>query len=262
MWSRDRVLEASHAWQWVPPGAEVLDVEGVVVIDYPEWARMGFYAMPAEVAEPDRVVRAISEAARARGRAATEWWVTPSTRPAGVRAELEATLVERGAVESDVADIVACDLTEGVPTVPVPDDVRAVVVSDARSLDDAESVAAQVWGGDPSSGQRREDQLLSLGDPLDDQGGFRVVAYQEQVAFATGGCQVVDDVGRLYGGCVLAPHRGRGGYRATLRLRLEVAHDHGARLALVHARVNTSKPILTRLGFRSYGEGRLYTLPV
>lgn len=263
MWSRHRVLEASHAWQWVPPGAEVLEVAGVVVIDYPEWARMGFYAMPAELAEPASVVSAVCEAARARGRAAIEWWVTPSTTPAGIKAELEAILTERGAVVSDVADILACDLTAGVPDVPVPEGVRVLVVTDAHTLDDAESVAAQVWGGDPSSGQRRDDQLRSLGDdPLDDEGGFRVVAYRGDVPFATGGCQVVDGVARLYGGCVLAQERGRGGYRATLRLRLEVARDHGARLALVHARVDTSKPVLTRLGFESFGEGRLYTLPV
>jgi hypothetical protein len=183
--------------------------------------------------------------------------VTPSTSEA-----LEAALIERGAVASDAADILAYDMSGGIPQVPVPSDLRAVVVTDAQSLDDAETVAAAVWGGDPSSGERREAQLRSLGDPLDDQGAFRVVAYADRRAFATAGCQVVDGVARLYGGCVLREMRGRGGYRQTLLTRLEVAHEHGARLALVHARVNTSKPILTRLGFHSYGNGWLYTLTV
>jgi GNAT superfamily N-acetyltransferase len=255
MWTRERVLGASDAWQWVPPGAEQLHIDDVVVIDYPEWARMGFYAMPTRVAAPQRAVTAVCEAARRRGHLSTEWWVTPSTSPA-----LEGALIKRGAVASDAADILAYDMSGGIPPVPVPNDVHAVVVTNAQSLDEAESVAAAVWGGEPSSADRREDQLRSLGDPLDEQGGFRVVAYAGRMAFATAGCQVVDGVARLYGGCVLPEMRGRGGYRQTLLKRLEVAHDHGARLALVHARVNTSKPILTQLGFTSYGEGRLYTL--
>ncbi|HEY3529084.1 MAG TPA: hypothetical protein VGK78_08025 [Nocardioides sp.] len=258
MWTRDQVLEASHAWQWIPPGAEELRVDGVVVIDYPEWARMGFYVMPAKVADPAGTVSAVCELARSRGRSTTEWWITPSTQPDA----MEETLVERGAVVSDVADIVAYDMSDGPPAVPVPHDVRASLVSDAASLDDAEEVAAQVWGGAPSSDDRRAEQLRSLGNPLDEQGGFRVVAYLDDTPFATGGCQVADGVARLYGGCVRAEMRGRGGYRATLRKRLEVAYDHGAGLALVHARVNTSKPILTRLGFESYGQGRHLTLTV
>ena len=252
------MLAASDAWQWVPPGAEELCIEGVVVIDYPDWAQMGFYAMPTHVPDPQAAVRAVRAAAESRGRATTEWWVTPSTQPA----ELEATLVECGAVRSEAADILAYDMSDGVPTLAVPEGVRTVVVCDAQSLDDAESVSAEVWGGEPSSGDRREEQLRTLGDPLDEQGGFRVVTYAGGAAQATAGCQIADGVARLYGGCVLPEMRGRGAYRATLRKRLEVAYDHGARLALVHARVNTSKPILIRLGFESYGEGRLYTLGV
>jgi len=40
MWTREQVLGASHAWQWVPPGAEELQIDDVLVIDYPERARM------------------------------------------------------------------------------------------------------------------------------------------------------------------------------------------------------------------------------
>jgi len=219
---------------------------------------MGFYAMPAHVSDPAEAIGAVCAAARSRDRASSEWWIAPDTEPADV----EKQLVNRGAVVSDVADILAYDMSHGVPEIPVPGKVEDVVVGNAQHLDDAETVAAAVWGGTPSSGERREAQLQSLGHPLDGQGGFRVVAYIEGDPFATAGCQIVDPVARLYGGCVLPESRGRGGYRSTLRKRLEVAHDHGARLALVHARTNTSKPILTRLGFKSYGEARLYTLPV
>jgi hypothetical protein len=234
-------------------------VANVRVIDYPEWARMGFYAMPVGVSEPATdVVAAVQAVAREVGRANVDWWITPSTGPAS----LEECLVAQGAVESDVTDILACDMSAGVPSSGATDGIDCCLVHDALSLDDAERVAAAVWGGSPSSGERRDDQLRSLGAPLDSEGGFRVVAYQDRRAIASGGCQIVGQVARLYGACSLPDSRGLGGYRATLGRRLQVAWDQGARLALAHARVNSSKPILTRLGFTSYGEGRLYTLAV
>jgi hypothetical protein len=88
-----------------------------VVIDYPEWASMGFYAMPSLVADPHHTVKEVCGEARRRGRSATEWWITPSTEPG----DLEAMLIERGAVRSDVADILALDMSEGVPAIPVPE---------------------------------------------------------------------------------------------------------------------------------------------
>lgn len=257
-WTREDVLKASDDWQWIPSGAETFLVADVRVIDYPDWARMGFYAMPLRVSEPvTDVVAALQAVARERGRANVDWWITPSTKPAS----LEECLIAHGADKSAVADILAYVMTAGVPSSEAPEGVDCLLVDDARSLDDAERVAAAVWGGSPSSGERRDDQLRSLGDPLDSEGGFRIVSYLDGRAIATGGCQIVGQVARLYGACTLPDARGVGGYRATLDKRLEVAWSQGARLALVHARVDTSKPILTRLGFTSYGEGRLFTLP-
>jgi hypothetical protein len=113
-------------------------------------------------------------------------------------------------------------MSRGVPAIPVPDGDHSVVVMDAQALEDAEQVATSVWGGEPSEGDRREAPLRSPGSPVDDQGG----------------------------------------YRETLRKRLAVSYGSGAELALVHARVDTSKPLLMRPGFESCGEGRLYTLAV
>src|SRR3954463_1200155 len=128
MWTREEVLAASRAWQWIPPAAEVVQVGDVPVIDYPDWARMGFYAMPGEVSDPAAAVHAVCEAAAARGRTDTEWWIAPSTQPP----DLEASLLARGAVASEVADILACDLSQGLPHIPVPSDLTTVVVTSAE----------------------------------------------------------------------------------------------------------------------------------
>jgi hypothetical protein len=42
----------------------------------------------------------------------------------------------------------------------------------------------------------------------------------------------------------------------VLRARLDIAVRAGATLALTHGRVDTSSPILRRLGFHRYGEQR------
>lgn len=60
----------------------------------------------------------------------------------------------------------------------------------------------------------------------------------------------------------LQEYRRRGAYRAVLAERLRLAHVHGATLALVKGRVETSGPILLRHGFAVYAEERCYWLPL
>ncbi len=256
--TRARVLRASDDWHWIPPGAESLEIAGVRVIDYPGWARMGFHATPTAVDQPvAAIVGAVRHAAAERGRAEVSWWISPSTTTA-----LEEQLIAAGAVQTEELEIVAYDLSNGPPQVSIPDGVECRLVADPATLDDAERVTAAVWGGEPSSGERREKQLEQLGGPLDTDHGFRVVAYLADRPIATAGCEIASDVARLYGGATVPEVRGRGGYRATVRKRLEIAWQHGARIGLVQARVGTSMPILKRLGFKAYGTGRLYVLPV
>ena len=47
-----------------------------------------------------------------------------------------------------------------------------------------------------------------------------------------------------------------------LDARLRHAVSLGARMALVKGRVETSGPILRRVGFTAYGQERCYVLPV
>lgn len=55
--------------------------------------------------------------------------------------------------------------------------------------------------------------------------------------------------GFLQGAAVLEPHRGRGVYRAMIRVRLADLRARGLELATVTARRSTSAPICARLGF-------------
>ncbi len=118
--TRARVLRASDDWHWIPPGAESLDIAGVRVIDYPEWARMGLRATPTRVDRPvEAVVDAVKHAAAERGRSEVSWWISPSTTPA-----LEEQLIAAGAVRTEELEIVAYDMSDGLPEVSIPADVE------------------------------------------------------------------------------------------------------------------------------------------
>ena len=56
------------------------------------------------------------------------------------------------------------------------------------------------------------------------------------------------------------PWRGRGAYRAVLDARLRTARAAGATLGLTHGVVDTSSPILRRIGFTRHGEERVLVL--
>ena len=61
----------------------------------------------------------------------------------------------------------------------------------------------------------------------------------------------------LAGGVTLPAFRGRGIYRALVRARWDDAVRLGAGALVVNAMVDTSYPILSRLGFRAVGRVRL-----
>jgi hypothetical protein len=51
-------------------------------------------------------------------------------------------------------------------------------------------------------------------------------------------------------------------YRAVLGKRLSYAVAHGATMALVKGRIDTSGPILRRAGFTAYGQEPIYDIPL
>jgi GNAT superfamily N-acetyltransferase len=82
------------------------------------------------------------------------------------------------------------------------------------------------------------------------------------VPAACGGCTLRAEVAHLWGAVTLREYRRRGAYRAVLAERLRLARAHGATLALVKGRVETSGPILLRAGFTEYDEERCFWLPL
>ena len=92
--------------------------------------------------------------------------------------------------------------------------------------------------------------------------GGMLVAYVIGAPAGTGGVTMADGVARLWGGSVVPALRGLGVYRAVLDARLAYAVTHGAAMALVKGKADTSGPILRRAGFAAFGGEPHYTVPL
>jgi GNAT superfamily N-acetyltransferase len=94
-----------------------------------------------------------------------------------------------------------------------------------------------------------------------EEGGM-AVAYIDGSPAGSGGVHIVGGVARLFGGGVVESARGQGVYRALLAARLAYGVAHGATMALVKGRAETSGPILRRAGFAVYGQELVYRVPL
>lgn len=251
-WTREAVLRASADWVWTPEGTREAATDGYRLVAYPDWTGFPPEVVRCRAHAADAVIDAVAEQVRAWGRDRVTWRVAEDTEPA----DLEEHLRRRGAEHTETLDVLALDLAGGLPDLGPSADVGCVLVADEATLRAAAAVSSDVWGTPPLDEQRIPDELAELTQPS----AFKVLAYVGGEPVATGGCTVLDGVARLWGAATRPAHRGRGAYRAALGLRLAVARERGASLALVKGRVETSGPILRRAGFAPYGQERQWLL--
>jgi hypothetical protein len=255
-WTAQRVLEAAAEWVWVPPDADEVHADDYHLIRYPD-----HFVQPTQVAwsrtqrRLDEVIDEVLEHVREWERPEVYWWIS-STSPSAT----EAALLSRGATIAETVDVLAYDMSRALPGVDIPPDVHVELVRDERAFRAAGEVQSEVWDVPYPDAARLARALHDVQAELAERSGFRVVSWIDDQPVAYGGCSLVDGVARLWGAGTRAAWRHRGAYRAVLAERLRLARDFGARLALVKGRVETSAPILQRVGFKSYGEERCYRL--
>jgi len=253
----ERVAAASRAWVWVPETAVRVETRDYLLVRFPDYfehplAVLDFHPQ----GDPERAADALLDRARELELPQLMWWVRLGAAPG-----TDELLRARGGTLHETLDVLALDLGHGVPDLgDVPAGLRWT--TDERTLRDAYSVLTVVFGGavPPDQRLRVESEQVARDHAAGRGGG--VVAYLDERPVGTGGLTVADGVGRLWSGSVLEAHRGRGIYRALLVARLEYAVRHGADLALVKGRVDTSGPILRRAGFTAHGQERGYVVPL
>jgi GNAT superfamily N-acetyltransferase len=249
----ERVAAASRAWVWVPETAIRAETREYLLVRFPD-----YYEHPLVLLDfrPEADPATLTDEVLSRAREFEEpelvWWVK-----LGSREGMDELVISRGGVLDETLDVLALDLTPGLPGLGSPD-VTLRWTTDEETLRDAYRVLGVVFGGEVPPDQRLRIEIDQVRRDLDAGRGGGVVAYLDDLPIGTGGLTVAGDVGRLWSGSVLEQHRGRGVYRALLAARLEYAVQHGATLALVKGRVETSGPILRRAGFAAHGQERSY----
>lgn len=256
-WSADRVREAAGAAISAPDDVPQVQTDDYLLVDFPpgyddeqptqvQWTR-------SDRAAAELVDEVVSQT-RAWGRSRLAWWIRLDLRPA----DLEPYLRSLGATTADAVGVLARPTGTSLPDAPT--DIRVEVVSDEQGLRDLRLIRQEVWPSPEPTAEQWTRALEEAATPVGDRPGFQVVAYLDGEPASFGSCTRSGEVARLFGAATRPHLRGRGAYRATVRARLEIAREHGATLGLVRGRLDTSAPVLTRLGFASYGEEPLLVL--
>lgn len=221
-------------------------VEGLQVIERPGWLQL---VMPAwktgglnvialtQVADDE--VEAVIDATLAQYAALGlrfRWVVDPDSRPH----DLADRLTRRG-LRREAGLAMACPTAAGEVALPPAITVERVT---RDQLGDYEAMMGAGWGFDAAAVRPYHDKLFE--EP--ERNRLYVARWNGELA----GCAAQTCFARstyLTGGVVLPGFRGRGLYRALVAARLRDAAASGVVLATTHARVATSAPILTRVGF-------------
>ncbi len=252
------VAAANDAWGGTAPlGAEVVETTEYRMVRMPE--RFGSHVMvqwvrssrPANAVLADLVARA-AEFGR------PEAWVTVRlSAPDG----LAEALLERGAELGDTYDVLAMPLTVEVKAPEIPGlELRWATTFEV--VRDVNAVGTAMFGGTKASDDILTQRAAEEQEKFAAGAGSGLAAYLDGIPVAVGAVEVADGVARLWGSGVLESHRGRGIYRAMVARRLAYAEERGATMALSQGIINTSSPILQRLGFVAYGQERAYRLPL
>jgi hypothetical protein len=173
------------------------------------------------------------------------WWIGPSARPAN----LVPLLQERGFVLApDGPEVRAMVLTSPPPEAPDEVEVRRV-----ETFEDFLASRDVQWEAFDVPEERREQQRPHLRSDFDEsmQHGVPVgfLAYVDDRPAATALAIPSPRGVFLIAGSTARWARGRGAYRALVRARWEYAAEQGTPALVTEAMVDTSYPILQRLGF-------------
>jgi len=255
----ESVAAASNAWVWLPDDASVIEEEHYKLARLPDYFNHQLSVLEFRPSgSVSAAVDAVLERARAFGLPKLSWEVRLDSP-----AELPAVLTAHGATLHVVLDVLACDLRRGAPALPpAAVDVTLRWATDFETSRDGSAAGVIGFGGTLPPDDRIEANAArdAVGVPVGE--GGRLVAYVDGLPAGSGGVLMVDGVARLWGGVVVPSARGQGVYRAMLAARLSYAVAHGATMALVKGKIDTSGPILLRAGFEAYGREQIYDIPL
>jgi hypothetical protein len=227
----------------VPDGSSVtrFDDGRICVIQGSLWAGISGPRFREE--ELDEVLALVHELVPADKRQV--WWIGPSAQPANLVELLGARGFEPA---PDGPELRAMALTS-----PPPEGTPGIEVRRVETFDDYVASRAVQWDAFETPEDRREQQRAHLRDEFDE-----TMEHGTPVAFlalldgrpgGTGMALPSDRGVFLIAGSTSPWARGRGLYRALVRARWDYAVERGTPALVTEALLDTSYPILQRLGF-------------
>jgi hypothetical protein len=227
----------------IPEGSSVTRYadERICVIQGATWA--GITGPCVREEELDEVIALVHELVLPDKR--QTWWIGPSARPENIVELLEARGFRPAA---DGPECRAMALTSPPPEPPAGIDVRRV-----ETFEDFTASREVQWDAFEIPEERRELQRAHMRNDFDE-----AIAYGTPVTFlalldgrpaATGMALPSDRGVFLIAGSTATWARGRGLYRALVRARWDFAAERGTPALVTEALIDTSYPILQRLGF-------------
>jgi len=227
----------------VPEGSSVgRDDDGrICIVQGAVWASIS--APRFEEHELDDVIAYVHERVAPEKR--QTWWIGPSARPTNI----VKLLLDRGfAPASDGPEVRAMVLTTPPPAPPGEIEVRRV-----ETWDDFLASREVQWEAFDIPEERRELQRPHLRSDFDESLAHGVpvgfLAYLDGKPAATALAIPSERGVFLIAGSTAGWARGRGAYRALVSARWDYAVEQGTPALVTEAMVNTSYPILQRLGF-------------
>ena len=193
--------------------------------------------------EVDEVLEEVRATLRAHGRTRTQWEIGSSAPPGLVDA-----LLERGLIPDKDPYAVALVLTREPPAIAPGFTARRI-----ETLEELEAAAAVQWDAFGATSEEIEEARSLLPGRFRDGVNLRHAVWLEGEVVCTGIATPTEHGLLLYGGATLARARGRGAYRALVRVRWDEAVALGTP-ALITQGGSMSRPILERLGFEPVGE--------
>lgn len=251
----DDILRAAAAWAWFPRDSQRADGH-LLLVRYP--ARFGGGVRGSQVRSSSDAATVLDHAVeqtRNWGEPHLTFWTNPSDGP-----DLEDELRRRGAEHIDTVAVLARAIDD--LDIEVPPGATGEIVRTLDQVREVDEINVPVWEQAALDDDGLRVELAEVTDQREAGEGLRVLGRLDGRAVSTGGCTIIDGFTRLWGAATLAEFRGRGAYRAVLAERLRASVELGATTALVKGRIATSAPILSRIGFRHYGDERAYRLDV
>ncbi|HEU5362957.1 MAG TPA: hypothetical protein VFU56_06410 [Gaiellaceae bacterium] len=197
--------------------------------------------------EPDEVEALVAEVRRrVPPEKLTTWWLDPDTRPADLHERLLSLGFEEPQDRGALLHALVC--VEEPPAGPADVQVRRV-----ETFDDHRAAVEVMWETFETPADRREQQRPHLRAEFEAARAAGVPAtFLARVGDRPAGVgrSIYSDRGVfLIAGGVLPWARGRGIYKALVRARWDDAVARGTPALVTEAIVDTSYPILTRVGF-------------